>query len=265
MMTRQLVVLAVVAGLVSGPAAAEHERDHQTPFTKENIGKAVGAAAGALLGTQIGSGRGKLAAVAIGTLAGYWVGGNVGRYLTERDQAGIAYATHQALETDQPQTWRNPDTGVSTRVSVRDAGDAGQQSGLAALGQAPVLELINGFYIADANINVRGGPSTEHVILYRLAQGERVPVVGRVADSEWLMIAENGAGNGFVYGPLFTPSDESANAIRDAMYSGESFATYEVESRECRLISQEVVLPDDTTRTHEFKACRQSDGTWMEV
>lgn len=84
-------------------------------------------------------------------------------------------------------------------------------------------------------------------------------------DSDWLMIAENGAGNGFAYGPLFTPSDESANAIRDTMYSGESFATYEVESCECRLISQEVVLPDNTTRTHEFKACRQSDGTWMEV
>lgn len=269
MKPRLLVTLAAGLCLAAGPALAEHEsspeRDGNTPFTKENIGKAVGAAAGALLGTQIGSGRGKLAAVAIGTLAGYWVGGKVGEHLSRRDQAGIAYSTHQALETGETQTWRNPDTGVSTRVSVRDAGAGGEGRGLAPLGRAPALELINRFYIADANVNVRGGPSTEYVILYRLAQGERIPVVGRVADSEWLMIAEQGAGNGFVYEPLFTPSDESANAIRDVMRTGETVATYDVESRECRIINQEVVMPDGATRTHEFKACRQSDGTWMEV
>ncbi len=268
-MKRHLMALVASLSLAAGPALGEHEsgaeRDENTPFTKENIGKAVGAAAGALLGSQIGSGRGKLAAVAIGTLAGYWVGGNVGEHLSQRDQAGIAYTTHQALETGQTQTWRNPDTGVATRVSVRDAGAGGERRGLSPLGRAPALELINRFYVADTNVNVRGGPSTEHVILYRLARGERVPVVGRVAGSEWLMIAEQGAGNGFVYEPLFTPSDESDNAIRDVMRTGETFDTYDAESRECRIINQEVVLPDGATRTHEFKACRQSDGTWMEV
>lgn len=79
------------------------------------------------------------------------------------------------------------------------------------------------------------------------------------------MLAEQGTGNGFVYGPLLSPSNESDNAIRDAMGTGETVATYEVESRECRIITQEVVLPDDTARSHEFKACRQPDGTWMEV
>lgn len=268
MMTKHLVIIAACLGLAGGPALAEHESgrgEHDTPFTKENIGKAVGAAAGALLGTQIGSGRGKLAAVAIGTLAGYWAGGKVGRQLSQRDQAGIAYTTQEALESNQTRTWQNPDTGVSTRVSVRDAGAGGGQSGLEPLGQAPTLELINGYFIAEANINVRGGPGTEYVILYRLAEGERVPVVGRVADTDWLMIAEQGAGNGFVYGPLLSPSHESDNAIRDVMRTGETFATYDVESRECRIITQEVVLPDDTGRTHEFKACRQPDGTWMEV
>lgn len=268
MMNKRILVFAAALFLTAGPVLADHDSGGQgseTPFTKENIGKAVGAAAGALLGTQIGSGRGKLAAVAIGTLAGYWAGGRVGRHLSQRDQAGIAYTTHEALESGQTKTWRNPDTGVSTRVSVREADGVGAQAGREPLGQAPTLELINGYFLADANINVRGGPSTEHVILYRLARGERVPVIGRVADSEWLMIAQQGAGNGFVYGPLFTPSDDSGNAIRDVMQTGETFATYDVESRDCRVITQEVVLPDDTARTHEFKACRQADGTWMEV
>jgi surface antigen len=268
MMKKHILILLASLCLTAGPALAQQgtERDEpETPFTKENIGKAVGAAAGALLGTQIGSGRGKLAAVAIGTLAGYWVGGRIGRELTERDQAGIAYTTHEALESGQTQTWQNPDTGVSTRVSVRDAGAGGEHTGLDPLGQAPTLELINGYFIADANINVRGGPGTDYVILYRLARNERVPVIGRVVDTEWLMIAQQGAGNGFVYGPLLSASNESDNAIRDVMRTGETFATYDAESRECRIITQEVVMPDDRTQVHEFKACRQADGTWMEV
>jgi len=269
-MTKHLLILVATLGIAAGPALAEHESsaagsELRDLLTGENIGKAVGAAAGALLGSQIGSGRGKLAAVAIGTLAGYWAGGKIGERLSRRDQAGIAYTTHQALETGRTQTWRNPDTGVATQVSVRDAGPGQGPRGLDPLGEAPTLELIDRFYVADANINVRGGPSTEHVILYRLPQGERVPVVGRVADSDWLMIAERGAGNGFVYGPLFTPSEESDNAIRDVMRSGETFDTYEVQNRECRIITQEVILPDGTTQSHEFKACRQPDGTWMEV
>lgn len=268
-MKHRFMILAASLCLASTPALAEHDSGEQgsgnTPFTKENIGKAVGAAAGALLGTQIGSGRGKLAAVAIGTLAGYWVGGKVGEHLSRRDQAGIAYSTHQALETGRTQTWRNPDTGVSTRVSVREASAGGDGRGQAPLGRAPTLELVNRYYVADANVNVRGGPSTDYAILYRLAQGEHVPVVGRVADSEWLMIAAEGGGNGFVYEPLFTPTDESDNAIRDAMQTGRAVATYDVQSRECRIINQEVVMPDGGTRSHEFKACRQPDGTWMEV
>ncbi len=268
MMKQRILAFVASLFLTAGPVLADHDsggQGNETPFTKENIGKAVGAAAGALLGTQIGSGRGKLAAVAIGTLAGYWAGGRIGRQLSQRDQAGIAYTTHEALESGQTRTWQNPDTGVSTRVSVREADGVGAQAGAEPLGQAPTLELINGYFVADANINVRGGPGTEYVILYRLARGEHVPVIGRVADSEWLMIAQQGAGNGFVYGPLLTPSNESENAIRDVMQTGETFATYEVESRDCRIITQEVVLPDDTARTHEFKACRQADGTWMEV
>lgn len=257
---------AIVLGLLlaGGPALAQ-QGGGQTPFTKENIGKAVGAAAGALLGSQIGSGRGKLAAVAIGTLAGYWAGGKVGERLSQRDQAGIAHTTQRALESGETRTWRNPDSGVSTRVSVREADTGGGQRGQTPLGQAPVLELINEYYVANANINVRGGPSTDYAILYRLAKGERVPVVGRVAGSKWLMIAEQGVGNGFLYGPLLSRTDDSGNAIRASLRQGEQFATYEVQSRQCRNITQEVELPDGTSQSHEFKACRQSDGSWMEV
>lgn len=268
MLKNKIVVIAVVASLSPTATLAEHETSAGNggiPFSKENIGKAVGAAAGALLGSQIGDGRGQLAAVAVGTLAGYWVGGRVGRHLSQQDRAGIAHTTRDALETGNTQTWRNPDTGVATRVSVRDAETPSRSRGQRALTQAPTLELINRYYAADGRVNVRGGPGTDYEILYQVAENERVPVIGRVTGEQWLMLANHGQGNGFVYAPLFTRVDGPENAIRDASRSGDTFETYAVDHRECRAITQEVVLPDNTSRTHEFRACRQPDGSWTEV
>jgi surface antigen len=241
----------------------------QQGLTSENIGKAVGAAAGALLGSQVGKGRGRLAAVAIGTLAGYWVGGNIARHLSSQDQVGIAETTEKALETNQDQSWRNPETGVYTKVSVRDD-DSGYTANdaTARLQQAPPLELINAFKIANANVNVRGGPSTDYAILHTLAHGAKVPVVGKVVGKNWYMIAEQGRGNGFVYAPLLAdaaPTLQADNAIRANLLSGEQPPTYAVRENQCRIITQQVSIPQQGEETHEFKACKQADGSWVEV
>jgi surface antigen len=238
----------------------------QDAFTKENVGKAIGAVTGALIGSQIGGGKGKLAAVAVGTLAGYWVGGKIGRSLSERDRAGIASTTEQALETGQSQAWRNPETGVYTQVSVQDA--SGYPGSVGSLQEAPPLEYINAWYTAGSNVNVRGGPGTEYPILHGLRRGERVPVVGRVLDRDWYMIAEGGQGSGFVYAPLFAPSDAgtvAGDALRESMQTGERPQTYAVAQNECRTITQEVTLPGGEYQTHSFRACRQSDGSWVQV
>ena len=238
-------------------------------LTKENVGRAVGAAAGAFLGSKVGHGGGRVAAIAVGTLAGYWIGGEVGRRLSQTDRAGIAQTTQNALDTGQTQTWRNPDSGVYTQVSVREAGPVTGASSLRPkLEETPSLELVNEFYVADANVNVRGGPGTEYVTVYRLANGERVPVVGKVADSEWAMVADQGKGSGFVYLPLFSRSELqplSQNAIREALVTGQRPRTYFVEEQRCSVITQEVTLPNGATNTHEFKACQQPDGTWVQV
>jgi hypothetical protein len=82
------------------------------------------------------------------------------------------------------------------------------------------------------------------------------------------MIAEGGIGNGFIYGPILTRSSrqpESGNAIREAMGRGEQPRQYVAGTDQCREITQEVVLPDGTSRQHTFTACRQPDGSWVEV
>lgn len=78
---------------------------------KELGGTLIGAAGGGLLGSQIGSGSGKLAAVAIGTLAGAWLGNSIGRSLDRADQQYAMNAQYGALNTGYPRQWSNPQSG----------------------------------------------------------------------------------------------------------------------------------------------------------
>lgn len=260
----QLAMACLAASTAAAPVAAQ-----QGFFTEENIGKAVGAAAGALLGSQVGDGKGRIAAMAIGTLAGYWAGGEIGRRLTRSDRAGIASTTQDALETGETRTWQNPDSGVYTRVAVEDAepppdyGYAGR-----GLDRVPPLELVNAYYTPESNINLRGGPGTDYAALRTLPAGEPVPIVGRVQGTDWLMAAPGGVGAGFLYGPILYRAGQqpdSGNAIRHALSAGGADGRYAAAGAECRHITQRVVLPDGGEDLHEFTACRQPDGSWAEV
>ena len=103
-MTRQLatvtlltVVLAACAN-IGGP--------------KQTGGTLLGAGLGALAGSQIGAGRGQLAAVAVGTLLGAFVGGEAGKSLDRADKLFAKQTMQRSLETTPSGTtsnWTNPD------------------------------------------------------------------------------------------------------------------------------------------------------------
>ena len=102
MMTVALLVLAGCAPYGHGP--------------REQQGTFIGGASGALLGAQVGSGKGRLVAVAIGTLAGALLGQDVGRTLDRADQMAMQQNAQYSLEhapTNTSTAWRNPDTGNS--------------------------------------------------------------------------------------------------------------------------------------------------------
>jgi len=89
---------------------------------KQTGGTLIGAGAGALLGSQLGSGRGKLAMVALGALGGAWLGSEIGKSMDEADRARAARAQTAALETGRsgtPVAWRNPDNGHSGQITPR--------------------------------------------------------------------------------------------------------------------------------------------------
>lgn len=124
-MKKSLSIVSVVSFLMIATANAQQKENWQEKLKRqlsnENVSKAVGSIAGALLGTQIGSGRGRIAAIAVGALAGYWLGGKLSERLSGEDKAGIAQATERAVQTGETTTWTNPDTGMTTTVSVQDA------------------------------------------------------------------------------------------------------------------------------------------------
>ena len=101
---------AVLAGVVAFSMTACSEN----AGNKENMGTLLGAGFGALAGSQIGDGKGQLAAVAIGTLGGAYIGHEVGKSLDRADRAAMQQSTQQALEntpSGQVSEWKNPDSG----------------------------------------------------------------------------------------------------------------------------------------------------------
>lgn len=86
---------------------------------KQGWGTVMGAGTGALIGSQLGQGRGRLAMVAIGALAGGMIGNEIGASLDRADQQYHSQAQNAALNNADWQTveWSNPDTGHAGSVT----------------------------------------------------------------------------------------------------------------------------------------------------
>lgn len=258
---------AMTALMILGIAATPIQAQNLPELNKENIGKGLGAITGAIIGSKIGGGSGRAAAIAAGTLAGYWAGGKVGARLTQIDRRGINRATTRAVSSGKATAWRNPDTGTSTRVSVRDYTPRTNRHLKPALDRLPALELVNAYYVPSTDINVRGGPGTDYEILHSIRKGKSVPVVGKVIDSNWYLIAEQGKASGFLYAPLMNLDQHQSaqsNAIREASYNTQP-GRYVAQGQNCRVITQKVSLRSGSSESHQFKACQQSNGNWMKI
>lgn len=90
--------------------------------TKEESGTLLGAIGGALVGSAV-TGDSSVG-VAIGTLAGAYIGNDVGKKLDKSDQQQMYTTSQAALETgvsgDQSQ-WHNPDSGNRGSITPQPA------------------------------------------------------------------------------------------------------------------------------------------------
>ena len=268
-----LILFTCATSCTPAGVALAQAQQQESNSNSEIMGRLLGAGVGALLGSQVGGGKGKLAAVAVGALAGAWLGGEAANRLTQTDRQGIAQTTNTALETGQPQTWTNPDTGVTTRVAVKDStverapvqSDGLQQRPW----QSPALEYVNAWYVATQTSNVRSGPGTDYAVMDTVQRGERVAVVGKVKGDEWYMISDAGLGSGYVHGSLLSPVAQQLGDVSPLYAEGRDAQSAQsaqvVEERACSVIVQEITLPDGTRESRDMRACRQPDGSWVAV
>jgi surface antigen len=233
--------------------------------TNQDIGTVAGAVAGAAVGSQIGSGSGRVIATIVGAAAGAWVGNRIGQYLDERDRERMAEATQTTAVSGEPKTWSNPDTGVSGRTEVvettREQAPAEVPVLKARVQTTPPIDYIGAQYRATSNINVRGGPSTDYVIVGGLSEGETVDVVGQVQGRNWHMIARNNVGEGYVFAPLLEPTGRTGVLVAETAPDDPDVEVTQVQTtRECRTVEQTVVLENGREETETVRACQGPNG-----
>jgi len=271
-MTRTTITLALCATLAGAPATGAWAQGNSGKKDDDNsqlFGRLLGAGVGALLGSQVGGGKGKLAAVAVGALAGAWLGGELAGRLTQSAQQGIAQTTNTALDTGETQTWTNPDTGVQTRVAVKDR--TVERAPLESQGlqarpwETPALVYENAWYRATRDSNVRSGPGTDYAVMDTLRRGQQVAVVGRVQGEDWFMVADGGLGSGYVHGSLLERERAQAAGANALHAQAQASAPRAAGERACSIINQQITLPDGTTEDRDMRACQRPDGTWEVV
>ena len=103
--------VALVALLLSGCVTNGNQ--------KEVGGTLLGAGLGGWAGSNIGGGKGRLAATAVGVLVGGLVGRGIGQSLDRMDKmhANQAYQKAQYAPIGQPIRWNNPNSGNSGFVT----------------------------------------------------------------------------------------------------------------------------------------------------
>lgn len=225
---------------------------------RQEGGALIGGIVGALAGTQVSKherGIGAAIGAGLGAAAGSWVGCKLQR----DDQSRMAQATDQALAYGQPQSWDNPDTGASGRVSV-------VANGYGPAPYQPVdlngLQLANGVQLASAyeptapqysvtaSTYVRAAPTTRSGVTGRLRRGERVQALGRVRGRSWVLVGQNGLGVGYVPTTVARP------------VSGYGYASSN-GGGDCRVVEQTVNTRDYGADTQRYRACRAGNGQWQ--
>ena len=98
--TNNLKRLSAVALIAISLSACQNAQN----APKQAMGTLMGDGVGALLGAQMGSGKGKLASVVIGTLGGAYLGSEIGKSLDSADRMYMEKNAQSTLEYSQAGT-----------------------------------------------------------------------------------------------------------------------------------------------------------------
>lgn len=213
---------------------------------KQEGGALIGAAAGALIGSQISKNERGLGAV-VGAGAGALIGSSIGCNMQSTDKARAEAATKAALETGVSQTWSNPKTGASGRITVLSS-DYGPAIDGRAFRYAPGVRqqasynALDGQYAATSKINLRARPTTRGAVLGQLLPGERFDALASVGGG-WVLAGRDGYAIGYVSRAYVEPLGGGAGVS-------------------CRTIETSTRTTGYRAQIERYNACRDNKGEW---
>jgi surface antigen len=215
----------------------------------QGTGAIIGGLAGAFLGNRIAGSGSRTLGTLLGGALGAAAGSAIGCKLQKNDRDRAERAAQQALETGQNQSWTNAETGAAGHVEVANGATAPGASGIADLRFAQGVEPASGYtkvgdsFTTSANANLRGGPATNAPVRATLPAGQRVWVPAQVKGQPWMLVSENGVGQGYVSSGLLKKSTAIA-------------------ANNCKLVTQSVSVPGETEQSESYQACKGNDGQW---
>lgn len=268
-MRRVIVAGSMVSALVL--AGCQMNQD-----TQRALSQITGGLMGGLAGSLVGDGVGRYIAMGVGAAAGAWLAGEVFDALSPEDKAYAMDSVYQTASTGETVTWSNPNTKVSGKTTVTETKYTSEDVKIPVLkdrvSEVPPLDIIGEDYRARSGTNVRGGPGTDYVVVDGLRAGQDVEVIGKVRGTNWVMIAQNGIGSGFVREDLLKPApvqtaEQRAQVIRyraeaqkKDMQAGLVQEVSVQSTSECREMETEVTLTDGTISNQTVTACRGPNG-----
>ena len=104
------------------------------------IGSIAGSIGGSYLGNYLGGTAGQIVGAIAGGVGGYYLGSTIGGYLGKEDKQKMAEASQRAYESEQPETFSNPNSGVSGKAEVVQTAQEGDSSGCKTIRQTVVLK-----------------------------------------------------------------------------------------------------------------------------
>jgi surface antigen len=235
---------------------------------KQGIGAAIGAVVGGVIGSKVGDEDNKELAALIGMGIGAYIGSEIGKHLDEQDRQRLAIETKNTFHTGKSSEWENPETGVKGEIVVKETRSSDTNAQVKVLKkrvkEVPPLDIRDsGVYMVKKASNVRGGPSTEYIVVEKLASKSNVDVLGKVENKPWYLIGTGDIAKGFVYASLLEPTGQPINAAAVSNVSETELGSVEVSAkRTCRTIEQTVTLKNGEVVSDTITACQQPDGTW---
>lgn len=214
---------------------------------KQTVGAVAGGALGGFLGNRIAGRGSRTLGTILGGVLGAAAGSALGCKLQKNDQAKAERALQQAVLTGQDQDWQSDETGASGRVEVGQdvrGVDLGNLKLASGVEPADGYTKVGGAYVSTTTANIRSAPGTNANVLGRLVTGQRVWVPAAVKGQPWVLISDQGLGQGYVSALLLKRAMSATNA------------------NGCRLVKHTVSQPGGVEETETLQACKEANGEW---